>query len=227
MHRVGENSWASGIAASQAGEGARAGRRATQPWGRRAGTAARGTLRLCRPPRWAPLLQALPRPPPSGGMFASLLLVKRPSNAHRDAQRQPAATAEMCGARPLRAWHRPETDDGTGAEPKTRHVPEVFSKNIINVQNCNLTGAPLLAKISDSRPRQPRTLNVGLEILAVRDGARARRVALPPSPAPSPFPPSLTCRPNKYLLDLMCISFSEMYLSLGLNKLSGRKWKGD
>lgn len=140
------------------------------------------------PPRWAPLLQALPRPPPSGGMFASLLLVKRPSNAHRDAQRQPAATADMCGARLLRAWRLPETDDGTGAEPKTRHVPEVFSKNIINVQNCNLTGAPLLAKISDSRPRQPRTLNVGLETLAVRDGARARRVALPPSPAPSPSP---------------------------------------
>jgi hypothetical protein len=51
---------------------------------------------------------------------------------------------------------------------------------------------------------------------------------LDPSNHPNSLPPSFlhhAMNKTKYLLDRICISFSEMHLSLGLNKLSGKNGK--
>lgn len=64
------------------------------------------------------------------------------------------------------------------------------------------------------------TLNMDLEIEALLVITWIHQTTSTPLPNFLPC-----CTAPKYLLDRMCISFSEMYLSLGLNKLSGKNRK--
>lgn len=109
------------------------------------------------------------------------------------------------------------TNYGPTPESETHHFPKVGPRA---EQTFRCSSATLLtsARFSDRPPRRPQPLNVGLEAMAQ---GTASGPFTPPSPTLS-IPPTRA----KYLLDLICISFSEMHLSLGLNKLSGRNRKG-